>query len=138
MKSAVSQRIISSLLVVWMSGVVLLFCCGNMEARAAEADSCPLAKTSHCDKQTGGETNLDFARIQKESWAFDCCGFLPKLFDKARKIEKNPQAATIATTAKPRAPKLSFVIQTVKSQKVYQPIVQNRGSTYLKNCVFRI
>ncbi len=138
MKPGFSQRVISSLLVIWLSGVVLLFCCGNMEARAAVADSCPLAKAGHCDKQSGNESAVDFARFQKESRTFDCCGFLPNLFDKARKIEKNPQAATLTATAKTPAPKFSFVIHQVKSPKVYRPLVYNRGSTYLKNCVFRI
>jgi hypothetical protein len=138
MKSGFSQRIISSLLVIWLSGVVLLFCCGNMEARAAEADSCPLAKTSHCDTQSGDETNLDFASFQKENLAFDCCAFLPKVFDKARKIEKIPQVANVSTTVEVPAPKFSFVAHDVESPKIYQPVVHNRGSTYLKNCVFRI
>ena len=138
MKPAFSQRIISSALVIWLSGFVLLFCCGNMEARAAEADSCPLAKTSHCDKQSSVENNLDSASFQKESQAFDCCGFLPKVFDKARKIEKNPQVSVAATTVKISAPKFSFVVDTIKAPKVYKPPVHNRGSTYLKNCVFRI
>jgi hypothetical protein len=138
MKTGFSQRIISSVLVIWLSGVVLLFCCGNMEARASEADNCPLAKAGHCDKQSSNENAVDFASFQRETNAFDCCGFLPKLFDKARKIEKNPQAAIATTTAKPPARKFSFVIQKVKAPKIYQSAVHNRGSTYLKNCVFRI
>lgn len=138
MKPAFSQRIISSVLVIWLSGIVLLFCCGNMEARVSEADSCPLAKTSHCDRQASNENAVDFASFQKESRAFDCCGFLPKVFDKARKIEKIPQAATAAITAETPAPKFSFVVHSVKSPKIYQPVVHNGGSTYLKNCVFRI
>jgi|SRR5215213_4452502 len=137
MKSDFSQRIISSVLVIWLSGVVLLFCCENMKARAAEADSCPLAKISHCDKQPG-ENNLAASRFQQESQAFGCCGFLPKVFDKARKIEKNPQVSAATTTAKISAPKFSFVVDAIKAPKVYRPPVHNRGSTYLKNCVFRI
>jgi hypothetical protein len=138
MKTGFSQRIVSSVLVIWMSGVVLLFCCGNMQARVAEADSCPLAKAGHCDKQSNNENAVDFASFQRETGALDCCGFLPKLFDKARKIEKNPQAAIAATVAKTPAPKFSFVIHQVKAPKIYQSAVRNRGSTYLKNCVFRI
>jgi hypothetical protein len=138
MKPAFSQRIIASVLVIWLSGVVLLFCCENMKAQAAEADSCPLAKTSHCDKQAGVADNPDAARFQTESHAFDCCGFLPKVFDKARKIEKNPQVALATTTAKIDAPKFSFVVETRKAPQVYRAPVHNRGGTYLKNCVFRI
>ncbi|HEX9960612.1 MAG TPA: hypothetical protein VGB00_06760 [Pyrinomonadaceae bacterium] len=138
MKSVFSQRIISSVLVFWLSGIALLFCCGNMEARAAETDSCPLAKTNHCGKQSEGENNLDFASFQKESLTFDCCAFLPKVFDKARKIEKIPQVSTVPATVEIPAPKFSFVVRRVNSPKIYQPVVRNRGSTYLKNCVFRI
>jgi hypothetical protein len=138
MKPRLTQRIISGALVIWLSGVVLLFCCGNMQARVSEADSCPLAKAGHCDKQAVSENAVDFASFQRETGAFDCCGFLPKVFDKARKIEKIPQPATAATVAKISAPKFSFVVQRVESPKVYQPAIRNRGSTYLKNCVFRI
>jgi hypothetical protein len=146
MKSAFSQRIVSGVLVFWLSGIVLLFCCGNMEARAAEAaDSCPLAKMSHCNRQQqqaspDGEDNPDFAVFQKQSRAFDCCGFLPKVFDKARKLEKNPQVAltAAATTEKISAPKFSFAVYAAEAPRIYQPAVRNRGSTYLKNCVFRI
>jgi len=138
MKPGFSQRIISSVLVIWLSGVVLLFCCGKMEARAVEADSCPLAKAGHCDRQPGNEKAVDFPKFQKETNALDCCGFLPKVFDKARKIEKIPQAAIATTIAKISAPKFSFVVQQVKSPKVYRSAIRNRGSTYLKNCVFRI
>lgn len=139
MKPAFTQRIVSGVLVLWLSGVALLFCCGNMQAQAAaEAESCPLAKTSHCNKRAGGETKVDFARFQREqSLTFDCCGFLPKVFDKARKIEKNPQA-TATTAAKISAAKFSFVVEARKAPKVYRPPVRNRGGTYLKNCVFRI
>ncbi|HEX8250241.1 MAG TPA: hypothetical protein VF599_18855 [Pyrinomonadaceae bacterium] len=138
MKSGFSQRIISGALVIWLSGVVLLFCCGNMEAQAAETDSCPLAKTSHCDQPSSRENNPDSARFQKESRAFDCCAFLPKVFDKARKIEKNPQASIATPISKISAPRFSFAAVTIKVPKVYRPLVHNRGSTYLKNCVFRI
>lgn len=142
-----AKQLTAGFLSIWLSGVVLLLCCGNMEARAAEAaaDSCPLARMSHCDKQRqarsdSDENNPDFAGVQKQSQTFDCCGFLPKVFDKARKIEKIPQIAltAAAATEKIPAPKFSFVAQAAESPKIYQPVVRNRGSTYLKNCVFRI
>jgi hypothetical protein len=138
MKPDFSQRITAGVLVIWLSGVVLLFCCGNMKAQAAEADSCPLAKTSHCDKHSSVEDDPETARFQTESRAFDCCGFLPKVFDKARKIEKDPQAAPTMPTAKISAPKFSFVVAAIKAPGAYRPPVHNRGGTYLKNCVFRI
>jgi hypothetical protein len=145
MKHVFSQRIISGALVLWLSGVALLFCCGNMEAQAAEtADSCPLAKKNNCSKQTArdgdaaAEDDLDFARFEKANQTLDCCSFLPKVFDKARKIEKNPEAALAAPTAKISASKFSIVLQSVKSKQTYQPVIRNRGSTYLKNRVFRI
>ncbi|HLM03236.1 MAG TPA: hypothetical protein VK400_19440 [Pyrinomonadaceae bacterium] len=143
MKPAFSQRIISGALVLWLSGVALLFCCGNMEARAAaaEKDSCPLARTSHCDRQSSasGVNNPDFASFQRENLTPDCCGFLPKVFDRARNIEKIPQAAApSATTVKISAPKFSAIARAKESPKTYRAVVHNRGSTYLKNCVFRI
>jgi len=132
------NKIVSSLLTVWMSGVILLFCCEVSKARAAEADSCPLAKISHCDKTSTGESVSQFASFQTDNQNLDCCQFLPSVFDKARKIETILLSTEIATTAKISLPKFSLVKAEFNLQKFYRPIALNLSGTYLKNRVFRI
>lgn len=108
-----------------------------MAKAAEENESCPLAKIGHCDKKTSSESDLQSESFQAESVAFDCC-ILPNIFDKARKIEQNPQAAAIALTVKISASEFSVVESRFDAPQLYHPPVLNRGGTYLKNHVFRI
>lgn len=133
-----TKRVIAGLLAVWLSGVVFLFCCEATKSKSTVAESCPLAKTNHCHKMPGGKTDLEFAALQTENQTFDCCRFPVQVFDKARKIETVQQAAIVSTVVKISAPKLSFIKTDFKFPAVYQSFIRNRGSTFLRNCVFRI
>ncbi len=130
-----SKRIFSAALVVWLSGIVVLFCCNNMPTMAAEIESCPLAKKGHCAKTA--EIDAEFS-FEKQSVTFDCCAFPAKIFDKIRKIEKSPESAAMAETIKIAAPNFFVVEKILKTPKNYQSIALNRGGTHLRNCVLRI
>jgi len=130
------QRIISSLLVVWLSGLVFLFCCGTMEAQA-RGEFCPLAKAkSHCDKSK----NDDSAIVLEQSGnvTFDCCGFLPAVFDKTRKVEKNQQPANVADKIKIDRPQFFLVKSKYETDGIYHPPILNQEKAFIVNCVFRI
>src|SRR5688500_5529333 len=102
-----TRKATAGLLAVWLSGFVLLFCCGAMKARAG-TESCPLAKAkSHCDKTNKAEPNAPVFSADS-GLRFDCCGFLPAVFDKARKIEKNQLAANVTERLKIERPVFSF------------------------------
>jgi hypothetical protein len=143
-----TKRVFAGLLAVWMSGIVFLFCCGampNAKAQGLDAESCPLAKKGHCDKSmNGGESPVDnnasrFDANPADGSSFDCCGFLPQVFDKARKTENIKQVAAIATTqAAPSLPKFVFIKTAPNAFYSYRPRPLNRSGTYLKNRVFRI
>lgn len=92
-QNSTTKRIFAGLLAVWMSGVVFLFCCGASSARAAGAESCPLAKKSRCDKSSTDEDAVRFEAAQDGCPAFNCCGFLPEVFDKIKKAEQSRQIA---------------------------------------------
>lgn len=128
------KRTVAGLLAVWLSGVMFLFCCEATRAKMSEAESCPLAKKNHCHKQSNGEA----FSIEAENQMLDCCRFPSQVFDKVRKIEANYQAAKTVDKIIIAPPKYTFAASDFVSAKVYQSVVQNRGSTYLKNCVFRI
>ena len=131
-----TKRIFTAALVLWLSGIVVLFCC-DMPAKAASAEieSCPLAKKGDCAKTA--EANSEHAFGQQPR-TFDCCVFPAKIFDKARKLEKSAEMAATAETVEIAAPKFFIVGKLFKSPTFYQSFVRNRGSTHLTNCVFRI
>ncbi len=133
-----TKRVIASLLAVWLSGVVFLFCCETSQAKTLEAESCPLAKVSHCNKKPADTNALELVSLKTENQTFDCCRFPAQVFDKARKIETNQQTAEVATTIKVPSLKVLFVKTNFKRPKVYQSFVRSRGSTFLRNRVFRI
>ncbi len=134
-----AKRIFSAALVFWMSGIVVLFCCGNMpavKAASEEIEHCPLAKKGDGAKKTSAEiTDYSF---NQESKAFDCCAFPARIFDKTRKIEKSPESAAVVEKIEVSAPKFYLTTESYQSPQFYQSFVRNRGSTYLQNRVFRI
>lgn len=131
-----TKRTFTALLAFWLSGIVVLFCC-NMPTQAAEAEieSCPLAKKSNCSKAVRENSEHSFGQ---EPRTVDCCAFPAKIFDKVRKVEKQPEAAKVALLVEIPAQRFSRFEKTSATSTFYQSFVRNRGSTHLTNCVFRI
>jgi len=127
-------------MVFWLSGVLFLFCCGTMQAQARDAEFCPLAKKgqSHCHKAKSGNADLPNFSKQSDNLNFDCCGFLPAVFDKTRKIEKNQQVALPVAKIKVDLPKLFFVKNDFETVANYRPLVLSQNKIFIKNCIFRI
>ena len=100
----------------------------------AEPESCPLAKKGDCSKSPDKDSEHYFGQ---ETRAANCCAFPAKVFDKVRKIEKQPELAT-AAIVEIAALKFSRTEKNFPSPKLFQSFVRNRGSTHLTNCVFRI
>ena len=133
-----TKRVIASLLVLWLSGVVFLFCCETSEAKASEVESCPLKKASHCNKKSTDETTSQFASLETENHTIDCCRFPSQVFDKARKLETHQQTARVPAIVKVPSPEFAFFKTRFQSPNFHQSVIRNRGSTFLRNCVFRI
>jgi len=134
----VSQISLAGFLMIWLSGVVFLFCCTAINAQAADAEFCPLSKSaSHCDKSEPADDSTAFSG-KSEKNASECCAFLPVVFDKARKIEKAQQAIIIAQRVViERLYKTNYNLQRENSVN-YRSIQFPRSDTFLKNCIFRI
>lgn len=127
----------SGLLAAWLSGVVLLLCCGTMES-PAKAEICPLAKAgNHCDKAKA-EINSPTFSGESDDFKFDCCAFLPAVFDKVRKLEKTPQTAQVSDKLKIDLPQFSFAESNFHLAETYHPPLSNQNKIFIKNCVFRI
>jgi hypothetical protein len=97
------RKSLAGFMSIWITGVALLLFC-QLPAHAKGADFCPLAKASksHCDhgarKSKSDKSDL-FSRNTPQS--FDCCSFIPAVFDKNRKLERNKQPATPAVKTEP-------------------------------------
>lgn len=142
-QNSMAKRISAGLLAVWMSGVVFLFCCGAPSAKAAEAESCPLAKTHHCDKSTDSKSSKDEHALKLETFqsndlAFDCCAFFPRIFSRERNVDKSIQIAEIPAKLKIELPAFTFIEVKTNRFTAYRPRLINQSGTYLKNRVFRI
>lgn len=104
---------------------------------SAETEFCPLAKSAnHCNKTTNDQNELSFSG--ESGFEFDCCNFLPAVFDKVRKVEKNQQLAQIADKIRVETPQFFVIEKEFEIAKNYRsPILANQG-IFIKNCVFRI
>ena len=129
---------ISGSLIIWLSGVVFLFCCGAPPANAANVESCPLAKKNHCSKQTKIKTISGFASVEREPQMLECCKILPLVFDKARKIEKSQKISAAKTNLKIVQPFIAVENLRFAAPKNFHSVATYRKYIYLKNCVFRI
>jgi len=136
----VLHRSLAGFMVVWLSGVVFLFCCPEMKAAAPEADSCPLMKmsSSHCDKAAKQQPAGDTIEGVRPA-CFDCCAFLPVVFDKSRKIDV-VQKQIAAPVEKVVATKFDFPVTRTASflAAAFKQRIPDRHGTYLVNGVFRI
>lgn len=157
LQSKPASRFTSLFLVVWLSGAACLLSCGAMEARAAwatysehqavqvveEASSCHSGSHNCChgkaeEKQETGKNTASLSSPSKKTPSLDCCS--PLHFVQINLAHNIKQVDTaIAAPAFDLQPlKPVFKRQKVSFQPAYQPIPLDRGSTYLRNCVFRI
>lgn len=132
------KRSIAGFMAVWFSGALFLLCCANMDARASEKQSCPLAKkSSHCDKAKRDASATRFTGTSSARLV-DCCGFLPAIFDKNSKIEPvqepiaGPTGTVVPTVV--RTPLLSYS----SSPAAFPARLDDRQGVFILNCVFRI
>lgn len=131
------KRTVAGLLAVWMSGVIVLFCCEMPSANATgnEVESCPLAKKGDCSKTFVEDAGHFFGQ---QPLSLDCCGFPAKIFDKVRKLEDAPQSATVTGKTEIVAPKFSAFEKTFRTSKYNRSLIRNHDDIYLRNRVFRI
>jgi hypothetical protein len=132
------QRSLAGFMAVWLSGVVFLFCCPEMKAAAA-ADFCPMMQmSSHCDHAAKQEPANDSVEGVRPA-CFECCAFLPVVFDKSRKIDVVQKQISAPkeelALAKFKFPAARFAMP---QSRLLKQRVADRHGTYLVNGVFRI
>jgi hypothetical protein len=131
------RRSLAGLMAVWLSGLALLVLC-PMPARAVASDHCPLAKkpAAHCN-QSKQEAKSDLIS-RSSTQAFDCCGFIPAVFDKTRKVERDTKA--VEPAAKPATLNRPFLVALppVQIAPAYSSYVPVNDRIFIRNRVFRI
>lgn len=125
-------------MMIWLSGVVFLFCCEMPGGRAEAEEFCPLKRVSeHCDKAEE-LSKIGFAIDRSKEPMADCCAFIPAVFDKARKIDKSQLLAAPAAERVISRPIRSGTFSISNPTYSAPNFVLIRSGTYLKNRTLRI
>jgi len=123
---------------IWLTGVVFLFCCEMAAAEPLAGEFCPLSKAqSHCDK-SASDNDADVISDRSDGLSTDCCAFLPVVFDKTRKIEKAQQTAPITSKLIVDRPRFTIVTDSREFSPNYRAALLPQNNLYIRNCIFRI
>ena len=132
------RKSVSGFMALWLSGFVFVFCCYANSAVKQMTEFCPMHTASHhCDGNMGQSDSSDTVD-HVEQVCFDCCGYLPAVFDKARKVDQPqppvtaPERVVVATrllTPRPLRSTTEFTYSTRLSDK---------SRTFISTQVFRI
>jgi hypothetical protein len=137
----ITRRLAALALVLWLAGVGCIIGCEmnvaaapKEEAQASsEGDSCPMESGGHdCCKEDGdGAANV---RLPKHTTHISCCPLANLSADPARKISTKDVPLAVAGSG------LHVASDTRTSTQLpaYRLRVPDRGSTYLRCCVFLI
>ena len=79
------RRPVSGFITIWLTGIVMLFCCGPMEGASQKAALAP-AGTGHCSHAAPSNESADFPVNLAASTA--CCEIFGSLFNNDRKVER--------------------------------------------------
>lgn len=134
----ITHKTLSACMAVWLSGIVLLFCCDEINGRSMKADSCPLAKMSElCDPDQKDKPAQVIANPTSKQ-GMQCCPFIPVLFDKTRTVENSQQPLAAAPALVVLVPRLVPVQANFAPARSYRSTALLRNNTFLKNRTFRI
>lgn len=134
------QRPLAGLLSLWLSGLVLLVGCQASMASAVP-ESCPMARKArmshHCPKSAPEDPARE--SITRSAPMFECCAFLPLIFDKARKVEPIQKIAFNKVVDRPgvAAPPVSKPGRGWQTG-MYRARISDHQGTFIKNRILRI
>ena len=129
---------VAAFLAMWLSGVVFLLCCQQVNGAKSIHGFCPMAKMGgHCNK-TKGNATPSWYRKNTDDQCLAGCAYLPVVFDKSRKVEKArkqtaPSAAVLFVRfSAPAAAR----IESARAQSYNLLFFDDR--ILAKNCILRI
>jgi len=137
-KGKITQRTVAAFMALWLSGFVFLFCCGPTKAAVEETKSCPLAKQAHhCD--TANDQNEASDTVSRaQGVCVDCCGFLPAVFDKARKVDQPQPPVTAPESVLVAARLVTPRPIRIATAFTYSTRFSDKSRTFISTQVFRI
>lgn len=136
--SKFTRKGMAGFMALWLSGIVFLLCCEMPKTQAAPEDSCPLSKMKgHCDKAKSKQPSITLSSLP-DTREVDCCGFIPAVFDKARKIQKTEPLAQPAPVPQPGPSTQNIAIALREAFPNYHSKIIAGNKIFLKNRVLRI
>lgn len=130
------SKAISALMIFWLSSVLIFLCCITMSEEVSASEMIP--ECHQTQKHQTQDTDLKNISKSKKS-SFDCCVFKPQK-TLATDLQTSKDLKHIQAAEKPVSLEKPVYVaqQNYQPAKVYHSAIRNRGSTYLKNCNFRI
>jgi hypothetical protein len=127
---------VAAFLAMWLSGVVFLICCQQVNRATSIHGFCPMAKMGgHCNKTKGNTPSWYGENTDDQCLAG--CAYLPVVFDKSRKVEKaRKQTAPSAAILFVRFSAPAARIESFRAQSYNLLSFDNR--ILAKNCILRI
>lgn len=145
-RNAVMRRLCALALALWLGGVGCLLGC-EMQASAApfveahefassaSSDSCPMNAAHDCCHRSHEEgMTIAFGATSESSQTMNCCPLAGQSANIARKARFD--IAPLALAENELLPQLTF--NNATSMPFVRLRVPDRGSTYLRHCVFLI
>lgn len=131
------RKSVAGFMALWLSGAVFLFCCYANSAATHLTEFCPMQTASHhCDgRMQQNDASTAVSRLQ--GVCFDCCGYLPAVFDKARKVDQSaPVTAPERVAVTPRL----ITPRPIRAPRAtaYQARLADKSRTFISTQVFRI
>jgi len=132
-----THKLLTGFMAIWLSGAVFLFCCEKTNGAPEGVEFCPMAKISaHCDKaKQGASVNVS---ISTEEPSVDCCGFLPAIFDKARKLERTQKQTASAPVTLVVSHLQVPIAENKAVSDAFLPFIADHQKLFIHNCVFRV
>ena len=131
------RKTVAGFMTLWLSGFVFVFCCYASSTTAHQTDFCPMGKQAHhCDTPMD-QNDVPDAVGRLEGICFDCCGYLPAVFDKARKVDRPaPVTAPLRAATTTRTLTVTPVKELPASE--YRARLADKSRTFISTQVFRI
>jgi hypothetical protein len=132
------RRGTAAFLTFWLSGLLFALSCQVHGAQLA-ASACPLSKAhDHCPMAAAKSAGRPAIYSQDDGSLTECCGFLPVVFDKARKVEKNGHLAFTPPKSAAAYVPIPLPIHRDFRRSPVLGLVVSRHDLFIRNCVFRI
>lgn len=135
------RKTIAGFMAIWLSGFVFLFCCvAAFGGPMGEASSSMDSMSEHCKKAMAAKSVKESHDGFELSGAerLDCCGFLPAVFDKNRKIDRIDKVETVSSQRISVRFDIKHVTCRLSSTVKRRPYIPDRQYTFIKYQVFRI